>query len=78
MAMYRVEDWDVTEGARQNIAHAVPVADLIEHTVDDDGGCVCGPQVHPVQTAWGGYGWMFIHHSLDGRELQEQENADGP
>lgn len=48
--------------------HVVPVGDLIEHCREE---CVCGPTVEPVQRDDGSYGWLYTHHSLDGRELDE-------
>lgn len=50
--------------------HVIPVGDLIAHDEVGD-GCVCGPRVTPVQRADGGYGWLYVHHSLDGREHTE-------
>lgn len=53
--------------------HVYPVADLIEH--DTDGGdCVCGPDVEHVE-ADDGDGWLILHHSLDGRELHEDDDG---
>lgn len=47
--------------------HVLPVSDLIEHDeVGDD--CPCGPTVEPVERQDGSFGWLIIHHSLDGRE----------
>ena len=47
--------------------HVVPTNDLIEHeTVGDD--CACGPRVEFVPG-----GPVIVHHSLDGRELREQD-----
>jgi len=49
-------------------AHVWPVDDLVAHdTDDDDGGCVCGPTVEPVERADGSMGWVITHHALDGR-----------
>jgi hypothetical protein len=76
MAVYDVDNWDATEGTRRHTAHVVPVADLVVHDVDYDGDCVCGPDTVPVRTADGRYGWMFVHHSLDGRE-RDEETPDG-
>lgn len=45
-------------------------ADLIEHNTGSD-DCVCGPTVEPVERHDGSYGWLVVHHSLDGRELRE-------
>jgi hypothetical protein len=49
----------------------LPVDDLIEHAESDD--CLCGPAFEPVEIQGGGIGWIRVHHSLDGRELKEQE-----
>lgn len=53
-----------------SIYHVYPEGDLIEHVTDDD-SCVCGPTTEPVPRDDGSYGWLIIHHSLDGRELRE-------
>lgn len=50
--------------------HVYPVNDLIEHNTYSD-ECVCGPTVEPVERKDGSYGWLIIHHSLDGRENHE-------
>ena len=50
--------------------HVHPVGDLIEHALSDD--CLCGPRTEPVQRDDGSMGWLYVHHSLDGRELSEQ------
>ena len=52
--------------------HTYPVADLIEHETEGD-GCPCGPQVVQVIGPDGTAGKQVIHHSLDGRELREQQ-----
>lgn len=45
-------------------ADVMPRDDLIEH--EQGPGCVCGPS--PLYD----YGrWIYVHHSLDGRELHE-------
>jgi hypothetical protein len=49
--------------------HVVPVEDLIEHNITED--CPCGPRVEPVERDDGSYGWLHVHHSLDGRENHE-------
>lgn len=62
-----------------NVRHVVPNGDLIEHDADSFGTCVCGPDVRPIiagmvtetTTVVRHVGWVVIHHSLDGRELQE-------
>lgn len=45
-------------------AHVVPLNDLVGHELTGD--CVCGPVVEHV-----GHGWLYVHASLDGRELTE-------
>jgi hypothetical protein len=51
--------------------HVVPVNDLFVHeTLGDD--CPCGPRQEPVQGTDGSTGWLVVHHSLDGREANEQ------
>ncbi len=55
--------------------HVYPLDDLIAH--DTDGGdCLCGPTTEPVERADGSYGWLIVHHSLDGRERSEVSDAD--
>ena len=51
--------------------HVWPIADGVEHETDDDGDCVCGPTVEPVEGQEGYIGWLITHHSLDGRERNE-------
>lgn len=50
--------------------HVWPIDDLIEHD-SDDGDCLCGPTVEPVEGEDGYIGWLITHHSLDGREASE-------
>lgn len=53
-----------------NERHVMPINDLIAHTSDDN--CVCSPQAERVQRDDGtDAGWIYIHHSLDGREHGE-------
>lgn len=48
--------------------HVYPDSDLIDH--DTEGGdCICGPRTDAIPDGDGGYGWVIVHHSLDGREL---------
>lgn len=51
--------------------HTYPVNDLVEHDIDHDGDCVCGPTVEHVPNPNGPDGWLIVHHSLDGRERYE-------
>jgi len=39
---------------------------MIEHEESED--CICMPGIEIVNEAW-----LYVHHSLDGRELQEPE-----
>lgn len=48
--------------------HVRPKDDLIEHTLDTTGSCICGPEVRAIEREDGSMGWLFTHHSLDGRE----------
>ena len=45
----------------------VPVDDMIEHDSNED--CVCGPMYMPRERDDGSFGYVYVHHSLDGREL---------
>lgn len=50
--------------------HAVPADDLIEHEDSED--CACQPTAEAVKRDDGSIGWLYVHHSLDGRELKEE------
>lgn len=63
--------WQWIEGLRPHTSHVHPLGDLIEHDIDSDGDCVCVPCTEPVTGDGGGVSWMYIHASLDGRELTE-------
>jgi hypothetical protein len=52
--------------------HVHPIGDLIRHDTDGQ-DCACGPRTEPVARDDGTTGWLIVHHSLDGRELTEQE-----
>jgi hypothetical protein len=52
------------------IVHVLPVNDLIDHE-EEGHDCVCGVNSEPVQCEDGSFGWLIVHHSLDGRELRE-------
>lgn len=56
-----------------NHLHTYPVGDVIEHELTPD--CVCGPECVPIELDGGGFNWHYRHHSLDGRELREQEQS---
>lgn len=51
--------------------HVHPLRDLVAHTFDRDGECVCGPTAERLEDDDGGDAWMWTHHSLDGRERHE-------
>ena len=52
--------------------HVHPADDMIGHdTSTDEPTCVCAPEVQPVRRDDGSFGWILIHHSLDGREQRE-------
>lgn len=46
--------------------HVIPCADVIPH--DTTAACACGPTTEAVPRHDGSIGWLYIHHSLDGRE----------
>lgn len=46
--------------------HIVPVGDLVEHERTRD--CACGPYREHLE----GRDWLYMHASLDGRELLEE------
>lgn len=52
--------------------HVYPNADLITHDIETD-ECVCSPAVEAVRRDDGSVGWVAVHHSLDGREVNEME-----
>ena len=54
--------------------HVTPIDDLIEHIEEED-DCPCGPEVEPVPREDGSFGWLITHHSLDGREFKEKQDA---
>lgn len=49
--------------------HVKPVFDRIVHVNHID--CVCAPTISPVERVEGNTYWVYMHHSLDGRELRE-------
>lgn len=56
-----------------NTMHVYPVEDLIEHNAEEGGACICGPRTTPVKRDDGSMAWVVTHHSLDGRELTEED-----
>ena len=63
--------WQCIEGLQPGTAIVHPLNDIIEHDVDGEDACVCGPRVEPVPRDNGSNGWLYTHHSLDGREQSE-------
>ena len=49
--------------------HVMPVNDEVMHENTRD--CACGPTVEHVPNVGGPDGWLYTHHSLDGREADE-------
>ena len=49
--------------------HVYPLGDVIEHEMTDD--CPCRPRSEAVDRPDGSFGWLVVHHSLDGREQEE-------
>jgi hypothetical protein len=60
--------WLATHATADDV-HVTPRADLVDHSLTDE--CPCGPTVEPVARDDGSYGWLYTHHSLDGREQHE-------
>lgn len=48
--------------------HVRPIDDLVEHELSSE--CVCIPSPELVDTNHGDE-WLYVHHSLDGRESKE-------
>lgn len=57
-----------------NEMHVLPVNDLMKH--QEDSTCWCGPQDEVVMRADGSNGYLYTHHSLDGREIAYSDNTD--
>ena len=64
----KTKNWGVY--ADGHTASIIPHNDLIDHTDED---CTCGPRTEPVENDDGSINWIHVHHSLDGRELQEAQ-----
>lgn len=63
--------WERIEGLTFGTVIVHPLADLIEHDIDGEDRCPCGPRVEPAPRPDGSFGWLYVHHSLDGRERYE-------
>lgn len=55
--------------------HAVPLDDLIVHDFSED--FPCGPGARTISRDGRPDGWIYTHHSLDGRELNEPDRDEG-
>ena len=62
------EDW-VMKPTDHASAHVIPCGDQIEHVTDPD--CPCGPTPELVRHSLRLGGWLYVHHSLDGRERED-------
>lgn len=60
----------MSDAVNPDNVHVLPMRDLMEHE-DVGADCLCGPTVQPVERDDGSFGWLIIHHSLDGREANE-------
>jgi hypothetical protein len=56
--------------------HILPAEDLIGHGYDDS--CICGPSTEIVKRTDGSVGRLVVHHSLDGREIEEPTTGGSP
>lgn len=54
--------------------HVYPVGDFVDHDTETE-ECVCIPDVEHVVCKDGSDGWVYMHHSLDGRELKEPQHG---
>ena len=54
----------------RHVVDVTPRQDQVEHHLEDD--CVCGPRLSPVKREDGSMGWVRVHHSLDGREANDE------
>ena len=69
----------VSDGMTHSVpgGYDIPGARLVRgwvaiEAVGEDSGCVCVPAVECVPRQSGPDGWVVTHHSLDGRERDEQ------
>lgn len=51
------------------VVHVTPGDEVIAHEKTED--CPCRPTAKPVTRDDGSVGWLYVHHSLDGREATE-------
>jgi len=60
----------MTEQGDPNHWHVFPLDDLIGHDTANKEDCICGPEIM-IERTLGGDKWIYVHHSLDGREKEE-------
>lgn len=58
------DGWYTTQ-LEDGVVHVHPVRDTVVHALHED--CPCGPTLEQVEQQ----GWLYTHHSLDGRERYE-------
>lgn len=58
--------WQTIYDPEIDTVHVTPVADVIGHPLNAD--CACKPTCEPVEHDDGTVGWLYVHHSADGRE----------
>lgn len=58
--------WRTIFNPDTDIVHVTPVGDDIDHLLGAD--CACKPTCEPVEHEDGTVGWLYVHHSADGRE----------
>ena len=63
MTLPHIDEWEE--------AHVTPTNDLVEHESSPD--CICGPEIKPLKRDDGSVVYVYLHHSLDGREAHEPE-----
>ncbi len=64
-----VNTWRRRDRADSENVHVLPVDDLREHV--ETAQCWCNPKCSKVETFAGGWGYVIVHNSADGRELAE-------
>lgn len=63
--------WEACTWDAGDHVHVIPLGDLIVHDEGPGGDCPCGPSTEPCERDDGSIGWLYTHHSLDGREGDE-------
>ena len=64
-------DWHVQQLDNGDV-HLTPNDDQVDHTLDEN--CICHPTCEAVFRDDGSNGWLYAHHSLDGREHHEPDH----